>query len=307
MIAGSLLLCSWILVLGPVFDAGGDSSLDAVDLLAYPMGDVVVDHDRALHVAARAARHAGRSRSRCPLVGTGLVAFAVADCGFTLPDHRRASTARATSSTSAGSSASRSSCSPPADAARAGRAPRTTTGRRRPLGILLPYIAVVDRAAHVRAWRCSAPATRTSFVSWVRTLIIAAARRRQVLTLLENQSLTRNLERRVPSAPPSCGPASSASRRWCSTAPTSSPWSTPTAVVGTRASRSSGSSATSRSDLHGPPARRRCWTRRAGDLRPRGAGAGRGRARTRSTASSSRPAPRRRAGGAGRRSRSPTC
>ena len=83
MVAGSVLLCSWILVLGPVFRAGGESRLTQSISLAYPLGDVVVI-TIVVYTWLR-ARHGTRQISlSLPLVGTGLMAFAVADSGFTI-------------------------------------------------------------------------------------------------------------------------------------------------------------------------------------------------------------------------------
>ena len=42
MIAASLLLASWVLVLGTLFRAGGDNAVSQAISLAYPIGDVVV-------------------------------------------------------------------------------------------------------------------------------------------------------------------------------------------------------------------------------------------------------------------------
>ncbi len=82
------------------------------------------------------------------------------------------------------------------------RTPRAQAGAEdddlptRQIGNLLPYIAVT-----VALLTSAVEVLRTGhadvFVSWVRTLIMLLLVVRQVLTLLENQSLTRNLERRV--------------------------------------------------------------------------------------------------------------
>ena len=42
MIASSLLLISWLLLLGPLIDAGADRPTALAISLAYPLGDVVV-------------------------------------------------------------------------------------------------------------------------------------------------------------------------------------------------------------------------------------------------------------------------
>ena len=82
IVAAALLMSSWILVLEQVFRAGSDSQLLAQAIsLAYPIGDVVV-----ITIVVYTALQVRQNRSRLPvslpLVGTGLVAFAVADSGF---------------------------------------------------------------------------------------------------------------------------------------------------------------------------------------------------------------------------------
>jgi diguanylate cyclase (GGDEF)-like protein/PAS domain S-box-containing protein len=194
MVAGSVLLCSWILVLGPVFRAGGESLLTQSISLAYPLGDVVVI-TIVVYTWLR-ARHVTRQISvSLPLVGTGLMAFAVADSGFTIQ-----TTAEEYSSGNV------------IDLGwflgftlillAALRSPRSAEGAvdddlpTRQIGNLLPYIAVT-----VALLTSAVEVLRTGhadvFVSWIRTLIMLLLVVRQVLTLLENQSLTRNLERRV--------------------------------------------------------------------------------------------------------------
>jgi hypothetical protein len=104
MVAASLLLCSWILVLRHVFDAGADSPTSAVISLAYPVGDVVLI-TMVLTTWLRSRRTARQLPVSLPLVGSGLLAFAVADSGS--PTRRRwGCTAPAASSTSDGSQAS---------------------------------------------------------------------------------------------------------------------------------------------------------------------------------------------------------
>src|SRR5829696_7887243 len=81
MIAASLLLASWVLVLSPLFRQGGDDLTSQVISLAYPIGDVVVG-TIVLFVLARARMGRGTRGTPLPLLGGGLVAIAVADSGF---------------------------------------------------------------------------------------------------------------------------------------------------------------------------------------------------------------------------------
>ena len=64
MIAGAVLLCSWVLVLDQVYAAGGDGIVPTLISLAYPLGDVVLITIGAVRAAARpCASRPGSSRS----------------------------------------------------------------------------------------------------------------------------------------------------------------------------------------------------------------------------------------------------
>jgi hypothetical protein len=81
MIAASLLLASWVLVLSPLFRADSDGVISQAISLAYPIGDVVVG-TIVLVMLVRARRGSGTRRIPLALLGGGLVAWAVADSGF---------------------------------------------------------------------------------------------------------------------------------------------------------------------------------------------------------------------------------
>ena len=161
MIAGAVLLCSWVLVLDKVYAAGGDRIVPTLISLAYPLGDVVLitmalfvllaraesASDRAFPMSDDRVRAHARSPSRTAASPTSAPP---------------ASTAPAASSTSAGSSASSRSCSracarrwssPTAD-----ESSSTDTGA---LGLVLPYVAVPSPSSRARS-RSSAPGRRTS-------------------------------------------------------------------------------------------------------------------------------------------------
>lgn len=74
----SLLFCSWALVLGPVYEAGGGTLLEQAITLAYPFGDLVI----AAIVILVLTRSARDQRAPLALLGGGLLAAAVADSGF---------------------------------------------------------------------------------------------------------------------------------------------------------------------------------------------------------------------------------
>jgi diguanylate cyclase (GGDEF)-like protein len=77
IVCSALFLLSWGLVLGPVFEAGGDSAFAVAVALAYPVGDLVV----ASLVFLLLSR---MTRDRAPMLilSAGLIAMAVADSGF---------------------------------------------------------------------------------------------------------------------------------------------------------------------------------------------------------------------------------
>ena len=196
MIAASLLLVSWVLVLSPLFRAGGDGFVSQAISLAYPIGDVVVG-TIVLLMVARARRGSGTTGIPLALLGGGLVAWAVSDSGFVY--------LTASGSYSSGAlidagwflgyilillAARKPTASPVDDEEEATR--RASTG----WGCSCPTSPWSGR------WR-SAPSPSSSRASsacsssWIRSFIILALIGRQVLSLLENLSLARHLEARV--------------------------------------------------------------------------------------------------------------
>ena len=77
VIATSLLYTSWALVLGPVFRAGEGSVLEQAIALAYPAGDVVLA--TIVFVVVASSRAGG---APVLLLGAGLLSLAVADTSF---------------------------------------------------------------------------------------------------------------------------------------------------------------------------------------------------------------------------------
>ena len=78
LIGGSLLFLSWPTVLGPAYEAGGETPLGAVIAVTYPFSDVVLA-TIALSVVMRLP---GRAKAQPLLLALGLLAFVVADSGF---------------------------------------------------------------------------------------------------------------------------------------------------------------------------------------------------------------------------------
>ena len=81
LIAASLLLVSWVLVLNTLFQAGADNGMSQAISLAYPIGDIVVG-TIVVFMLTRARGTNDASEIPLPLIGAGLVAWAVADSGF---------------------------------------------------------------------------------------------------------------------------------------------------------------------------------------------------------------------------------
>ncbi|WP_167107231.1 bifunctional diguanylate cyclase/phosphodiesterase [Mycobacterium sp. DL592] len=78
IVAGSLFLASWVTILNPLYQAGGDSTLALVISLAYPISDVVI-----LTIAAIAAvRAAPEQRLVLSLLTAAMACIALSDSAF---------------------------------------------------------------------------------------------------------------------------------------------------------------------------------------------------------------------------------
>jgi diguanylate cyclase (GGDEF)-like protein/PAS domain S-box-containing protein len=194
VVASSVFLVSWIVVLGKVFHNNSGGVLEQVLSLCYPLGDVVI-----VTIVLFAILRARQSGRRIPLslllVAVGLVFQSIADSGFTYL-------------TAVGSYTS----GHPIDtgwfagflmvllAARTRSAvngeTESETDVPRSMGLLLPYAAVV-LALVTSAVELARGVSVDAFVSWDRSVIIALLVGRQILTVRENLSLTRSLEARV--------------------------------------------------------------------------------------------------------------
>ncbi|GAA3286196.1 hypothetical protein GCM10020218_047630 [Dactylosporangium vinaceum] len=192
MIAVSLLLITWVLILGPLVQQGADSRLGLLITLWYPGGDVVV-LTIVLFMVAR-LRRGGRRPLSLPLVGAGLVAFTVSDSGYaylTLLD-----------TYGSGNVLDLGWFTGFALILLAARRPERAYAEQevhdlaQPLGVMLPYLAVLG-ALVTSTFEVLRDGAHDMFVSWSRSAIILLIVGRQLLTLLENRSLTRGLEARV--------------------------------------------------------------------------------------------------------------
>ena len=196
MVAASLVLMAWIFVVAPLIKAGGDSALALYISLAYPLGDVVIVTIVIYMLALQ--RERSSNFSHLALVGAGIVAFAVSDIGYAYLNLVGAYVSG--SVTDIGWFAGFSlillaACKP-------GEPPAPLGGERvaaeggQPFGVLLPYVAVLAALVTSVIWFASTGQT-DAFISYARSALILLIVGRQLLTLLENRSLTRNLEARV--------------------------------------------------------------------------------------------------------------
>jgi diguanylate cyclase (GGDEF)-like protein/PAS domain S-box-containing protein len=194
MIAGSLLLTSWVIVLKPVFRAGGDGLLAQVISLAYPAGDVVIA-TIVLYVLLRVRQTSAAGAVPLGLIGIGLGALAVSDSGFAY--------LTATNSYSSGNLIDIGWFLGFITIALAGvRGSKPTVegdnvaAEGRSLPILLPYAAVLIAlaASSIEVVRAG---SSDLVMTWIRTGIVLALVARQIITLAENLSLTKHLHARL--------------------------------------------------------------------------------------------------------------
>src|SRR5688500_17016231 len=196
MVALALFCTSWILVLGPLFAAGGDDLLTTALGLAYPVGDVVTI-TMLIFALLRARQGGDAGRQPLYLLGLGLTGIALADSGFVY--------LTSLTSYTSGSYIDIGWFAGFAVLFVAARRPERSVpaadqdhGLRFVSSLSVPSTPVVIMALavlfqHLRGLDLDGPATATCM--GVLLLIVL----RQVLTLRENLALVRNLEQRVES------------------------------------------------------------------------------------------------------------
>ncbi len=193
MIATSLLLISWVVVLGPTIDAGSDSLFTLTISLAYPVSDVVMVTIVFFILAGR--RQLQVDTTPLILVGSGLATFAVSDSGFTYLT--LTNTYHSGSPTDLGWFSGFLLVLLAALLPERTEADAMSTARKtKTFGLLVPYVAVVAAVATTIVDKLRGGIGST-FASWDRSLLIMLMVGRQVLTMLENRALTRGLEARV--------------------------------------------------------------------------------------------------------------
>jgi len=196
-VAASLLVISWVLVLESIFRANSKAVLfERTVTLAYPVTDIVLI-TIVLYTALQVRRQGAPQSVSLPLVGAGLVAFAVADSGFGYLVAIEAY--KSGNGIDIGwflgyASIVVASLRPVAEAD-----DRTERGERlatRPPGALVPSAAVL-LALLTTAVQVVRTGQTGRFVVWVWILVMVLLLLRQVLTLRENRYLTQHLEQRV--------------------------------------------------------------------------------------------------------------
>ena len=186
LIGGSLLFLSWPTVLGPAYEAGGETPLGAAIAVTYPFADVVLA-TIALSVVARLP---GRSKAQPLMLALGLLGFVVADSGFAVMTMR--DSYRSGVLTDAGWFAGAflmavSALAPTASDSRA----REKSGRSLSW---VPYLPLAI-AASVALWsgfvRDGLDGPSTIIGAFVVSLVVA----RQMMGVVDNARLTRSLAR----------------------------------------------------------------------------------------------------------------
>jgi diguanylate cyclase (GGDEF)-like protein/PAS domain S-box-containing protein len=193
IIATSVLFISWATIVGPLLRQGSDSGLAQAIILAYPLGDVVLitillfSVTRSRHISSVPPWTLG-------LLSAGLASFAFGDSGFaylTLTD-----------SYASGSLVDLGWFAGFVLIFLAAARPTTVVTSRRDAAsgahdstMLLPYAPVLV-ALVVWSLQLASGSVR-DLLAWIMVAVVFLVVVRQVLTLLENISLTRNLEERV--------------------------------------------------------------------------------------------------------------
>ncbi|MEV6595615.1 bifunctional diguanylate cyclase/phosphodiesterase [Actinoplanes sp. NPDC051346] len=194
MVAVSLMLIAWIFVVHPLIEAGGDGRLALAVSLAYPLGDVVMITIVVYLLALR--RRGGDALGELALVGAGIVAFAVSDIEYAYLNLTGAYYPGDVTDIGwfAGFALILLAAARPV--ARGRRSLKEPSGGGQPLGVLLPYVAVLAALLTSVIWFARTGQT-SAYVEYSHSAVILLMVGRQLLTLLENRGLTRHLEARV--------------------------------------------------------------------------------------------------------------
>ncbi|WP_433367513.1 putative bifunctional diguanylate cyclase/phosphodiesterase [Actinoplanes sp. CA-142083] len=194
MVAASLVLIAWIFVVSPLIEAGQDTALALYVSLTYPLGDVVIT-TIVIYMLAQQRRR-GRTFSHLALVGGGIVAFAVSDIAYAYLNLKGEYSSGGITDIGwfAGFSLILLAATKPVPPAT--DEDDATTDGGQPIGILLPYVAVLAALFTTVIWYAKTGHSNL-FVAYTRSALILLIVGRQLLTLRENRDLTRTLEARV--------------------------------------------------------------------------------------------------------------
>ncbi|GIF18064.1 diguanylate cyclase (GGDEF)-like protein/PAS domain S-box-containing protein [Actinoplanes tereljensis] len=192
MVAASLILIAWIFVVAPRFDDGRDTPESLYFSLVNPLGDVMI----ITIVLYMLAQHRGRRPfSTLMLVGSGIVAFAMSDICYAylnlIGEYRPGSVSDIGWFAGFALILVAAMKPLPVEPAEVSEAERN-----QPVGLLLPYIAVLAALLTTVFWYAKVGHSDL-FVAYTRSALILLIVGRQLLTLRENRNLTRNLEARV--------------------------------------------------------------------------------------------------------------
>ncbi len=192
VLAGSLLVVSWETVLGAVYRSGSDSLLSQVISLAYPLGDIVI----VSVVVGTLIRTRRRPSSVLVLLASGMVAMAVADSVYAwLTATNRYSTGNQIDTlwvlayALMGLAAIR----------RPNRVLHTTPPDSRSVRvaqIAVPYAFASVALTMVVGWELFVGHIGP-FLFWAGAGLTGVIMTRQLLTLLDNRSLTGELQQKV--------------------------------------------------------------------------------------------------------------
>ncbi|MEU4219833.1 EAL domain-containing protein [Actinoplanes sp. NPDC026623] len=194
MVAASMVLIASHVLYEPLRGAGGTNVRGLLVNLSYPVGDIVIV-TIIVYMLALQRRH-GSTYARLTLIGAGVAVFVVADMGFAYLNLEGAygSGGWIDAGWLAGFLLIMLAAAKPGDAAPAAESENPADAR--PFAVLLPYIAVLAALAVSVVWYLRTEQT-TAFTAYTRSALILLIVGRQLLTLMENRSLTGSLENRV--------------------------------------------------------------------------------------------------------------
>jgi diguanylate cyclase (GGDEF)-like protein/PAS domain S-box-containing protein len=194
MIAASLLLVSWIIVLGPLIAGGGDTALARSVILGHPVGDVVLI-TVVLYLLAL-LRRGGRDSGPLILIGAAMLLIGISDTivAYVQLNNPYAAAGALDVGWFAGFALVLLAARRPDRPAPA--APAEGSAVQQPFVILVPYAAVLGALLVSVVWYALG-GHPGAFFGWCRSALILLIVARQLLTLLENRHLTEYLESRV--------------------------------------------------------------------------------------------------------------